>query len=77
MAKEKEPEPKIFDIEGRLIVKLIGTVEDIENHIRLLKRIYGAYRLNCSPILKNKYGNGYFCFINILSGVLSGGTESQ
>ena len=65
---EKEFESSQHAIEDRLVVKLIGRVEDIQAHIILLKRIYGANKLNCSPILRNKYGTGYFCFINILSG---------
>ena len=65
---EKEFESSQHAIEDRLVVKLIGKVEDIQAHIILLKRIYGANRLNCSPILRNKDGTGYFCFVNILSG---------
>lgn len=73
MVEEKEFDSQVFQIEDRLVVKLIGKAEDIQKHILLLKRLYGANRLNCSPILKNKYGTGFFCFINILSG----GTERQ
>lgn len=56
-----------FALAGRLVVKTVGSVDDIQKHIEVLKKIYGNNRINCSPILKNKDGSGFFCFINILS----------
>ena len=57
---------RIYAIEDRLVVKLIGKDKHILRFISDLRNLYPANALNMSPILKNRDAKGFHCFINII-----------
>jgi len=56
--------------ENTFILKLIGTLLQIENHIILIKHIYPKEKLVFSPIIKNADNNNFHCFVDILPDIL-------
>ena len=57
---------RIYAIEDRLVVKLIGKDKYILRFISDLRTLYPANSMNMSPILKNRDAEGFHCFINII-----------
>jgi len=57
---------RIYAIEDRLVVKLIGKSDYILRFISDLRKLYSANSMNISPILKNRDAEGFHCFINII-----------
>ena len=52
---------------NRLFIKVAGnTTREIYQFIYSLQKIYPATSLTISPIIKNKDGIGFHCFINVL-----------
>jgi len=49
---------------SELTIKLLGSIENIEEFIEFIRSKYT--KLDISPIIKNIGDNGFHCFINIL-----------
>lgn len=64
----------------RVFVKVSGVSKaDVYQFIYSLEKVFEANRITVSPIIVNKDGTGFHCFINVLLDAeqSSGGTESQ
>ena len=77
MEKTNDVSEKKAAFSDRLIVKAIGSKDQILSFVALLKKIYRAECINTSPLLKNNNEPGYHVFVNLFDTSPSSSNERE